>query len=1274
MLVRLCFLGLLLVSVMMVRGFGQQAIAQPVISATRIVPARPTTSSSFIPPPVAATAQVVMNSADGTQPSETPTTNQWVALIVSQPLIRRASDVMRGKLLGPRQAFANPSPDAEGEPAKLGPPPGLNLPTPEAYAAFKKRVETWELQRRATRFRDDFVLGNWPEVAQVLKGLPEEQAMRIFDHALMSLSQPITPQTTTASTASPTPQAVSAAELEMSFLTPEDVLAISDWSPTEPNELQIAQLAQLLATAMGRGYSDESVMAQLEQGTRWLGGKDVGHRIQAAELLSLAGLNDDAGKLLPPFDSLDRSNAKLLLAYAEHAQRMFTADRKQDFRQQAWQCYQALLDLPSASRQDKLHALEQLIQLSTKVEKETGGGWLEVALASGSARGKNIVALLGDKSLDGLTADPYDPDRRLEWLKLQNHAIETFLSDRTDADQGLSDVLSLLAISWLKESQLCINQAQYSMGNAYMRLDMYGNYYWVDPNEEMRRMNQGRQPQPIQIHELLECRPNEQWSARVAADLQLAIPKMLVHLYLRADEEDKAFPYIEQIATRDAESVQALVDEFMDAWKRNHDPNNNRRMQNRYIYLYGFDQKADAIPLTRSKQQRNIAELSQWVQRIRKLPIKELDETKLADAFTTCHSSAEVFQLSAIESVFGAIESLKPETVASLAQTMRTNLATVWRSVKQQETLQTHRREPEIQQEVVRGYATAREFVSRALDKQPDNWRLQMTLACLEHDENDYAQSIKKSSDFSARREAAFDRFAHAAQLYADVVTTLDKEKQTTDVYDYWFYSSLGAVDLGRITAESVPDQKQYARIRQAILDLPGELAQDHMAKFANNLFTRMSPLKPELKYRYLKGGFEIAGDHPRAIEARKLFQYYNDLITEIKLVAEIDGSDVVGHTRPFGVYLDIMHTPEIERESAGFSKYVQNQNNMNFAYNYGRPTEDYRDKFEKNVREAFSEHFEVQSIAFEDPKNMHSRETEQPGWRVTPYAYVVLKPLGPQVDKLPPVQLDLDFLDTSGYAVIPISTPIIPIDSSPNRVPPRPYSELKITQTLDERQAADGKLILEIKGTAKGLVPELDDVLDLHFDKFDVKSVDSQPVLPSGFDPKSEAIVVDSDRSWTVELAPKDKAAGNPKQFTFASAKSNDITNEFQRYNDADLVAVEQTVDLERSYRHASVPLWVWFAIPLGLIGLLAVVYLALASKPSADANQRVAMPEDVNPFTVLSLLKRIRSENGIAERHQGDLNRSIEELEQYFFAPSNGHVSPDLESIARTWVGKAR
>ena len=68
------------------------------------------------------------------------------------------------------------------------------------------------------------------------------------------------------------------------------------------------------------------------------------------------------------------------------------------------------------------------------------------------------------------------------------------------------------------------------------------------------------------------------------------------------------------------------------------------------------------------------------------------------------------------------------------------------------------------------------------------------------------------------------------------------------------------------------------------------------------------------MKYRYLKGGFEIVGDHKDAWEAKKVFQYYKDLVSEIQLRTEIDGSDIIGE-KPFGMFVHLYHTEEVERE-----------------------------------------------------------------------------------------------------------------------------------------------------------------------------------------------------------------------------------------------------------------------------------------------------------------------------------------------------------------------
>ena len=43
----------------------------------------------------------------------------------------------------------------------------------------------------------------------------------------------------------------------------------------------------------------------------------------------------------------------------------------------------------------------------------------------------------------------------------------------------------------------------------------------------------------------------------------------------------------------------------------------------------------------------------------------------------------------------------------------------------------------------------------------------------------------------------------------------------------------------------------------------------------------------------------------------------------------------------------------------------------------------------------------------------------------------MLLEARGPEVDTIPPLRLDLDFLDTSGYVVLPIESPPLPIDAA---------------------------------------------------------------------------------------------------------------------------------------------------------------------------------------------------------------------------------------------------
>ena len=701
------------------------------------------------------------------------------------------------------------------------------------------------------------------------------------------------------------------------------------------NSEHIASLARLIRNSHKAGHDFSDFVQQIEKGTTHFGSDNPIKRLTAADLMMKAGMNNYVEQFLPKLDDeATKTNLPALKLWSRLALAMFAKKRVAEWLERAWTINQAIVAMEDANKTDKDAALSNLIELSSQIEKEIGAEWLNASFSDEPERGMRILTNLGTKSATMASrAAQTSEQQRIKLLRLQNEAVESLLRISPETAEQWNQAITLLAQNWLTEAETSIQFSKQNSRREFMQIDMYGNYYWVDEDDYMRRFNNQRRPRPIKIGDMLEVAPSPTWRKLVGDSLQTQFRKVLANLHLRVNEEDKAFPYIEEIAPKHPAIARDLVHEFLRIWTKNHDPNTDKRQRNPYIYMYGFDQKAEAIPLTRSKQERNLMELAGWVDRIRKMPIDDIDESLLANAFTTCHSSAEVFDLDRVRSVFGELGQLKPETVAALCQKMRNNLASNWRDIRQQEAKQTKRREPEVQKEVLRGYSVAMQLAAEAIESSPDNWQLHLARACLMYDKNAYSQSVKKSSEFSDRRDAAFEQFQFAATKYTDIASTLEENDQSTDVFDYWFYASLGACDLGKITDKTVPDLRQYKKIRAAMEQMPVSLSESHMSKFANNLFTRMSPIKPEIKFRYLRGGFEIVGDHPRAWEARNLYDYYKDLVSEIKLDVMIDGDDSVGHEQAFGLYVNLLHTPEIERESGGFGKYVQNQNNLMYAY-----------------------------------------------------------------------------------------------------------------------------------------------------------------------------------------------------------------------------------------------------------------------------------------------------------------------------------------------------
>ena len=1201
---------------------------------------------------------------------------------------RRLSHVLKTRAVPQDPPEEESAPDGDKDEKEVEPPVQSEAQkvgeadTPTAATPQKPKEDpiAKQIDEELKVFQRDLVLGRWSEIGHyIATKFAEDDRKKAYEHLLRGLMRtPPAQRIPSAGGAPPLnpgqPQPPGARPnakvVERQFLELQDIVGLADASPVALDRELIKMLTPLLVQAFARGDFIDDLLVTLRAGTKRLGGDDPEKKRAAARLLIDAKRAAAAGEFLPgPEQAIADQNLEGMSLLSLYYVALHDKEKKKESLERAWEMTQAELAAKEIKTEQKEEALERALDLAPKIREELGQVWLTESFTKNPQRGMEVLGTVG--AITARSQGQRDPQVRLKKLELQATAVEALLDSAPQRAEEWADTLHLLALNWLGEAEYSRMRDQSSSREPSLRFDQYGNMYYEN---RYNRTQSSNAKQAIATGDILENAPSDAWMKFVAGSMQPKFSMILAQLHLKVKEDEKAFPYIEALAKAYPDKALDLAHEFLDIWTANHNPNTNRYRTSYYYYSYGFNTRAESIPLTRSKQVRNLRELAGWITRLRAMEIGDLDEEKLSKAFMQTHSAAEVYRLEDIERVFGSLEQLKPETIASLVQTMRRNLATVWKNPQTQQQQKTKRKDKEIQAEIARGYEVAFAVMSDAVAKHPTSWQLQIAKAAVLFDRNNFQQELEKSSEFVAKKKAAFDEFAKGVELYLAELPNLEEDKHTTDAFETWFYASLGACDLAALKHEQQADAHQQKLIKDALASVPQQFRDNHLGRFANSLSSRIGSVKPELKHRYLKAGLAIAGEHKQARQARHVFDYYQDLVTEIKLNAYIDGSDTVGHAQPFGLFVNIRHTKHIERESGGFGKYLVNQQNSPYAYNYGRPTENYRDKFEESAREILSEHFDVLSVTFHSEK-IQSRGDPEEGWRVTPYAYLLMKAKGPEIDEIPALQLDFDFLDTSGFAVLPIESPRIPIDSRPEAPGLRPAENLKITQTLDERQANEGKLVLEVRASAHGLLPEFDALLEFAPEQFDIVTIDDQGLSVVELDAERDDGAAICERNWMIELVAKKELESKPTEFQFATAKIETEELIFQRYEDADLASAAPVVSLEQDYGNPRSN-WFWGAL-LGsaLLVLIGGSVLILRRKPGHDGDSESAyrIPDEITPFSIVTLLRRIHSDAGLGDGDREELGQSIAELERHFFNRGTDAEEPNLKAIAENWIRKA-
>jgi hypothetical protein len=231
-------------------------------------------------------------------------------------------------------------------------------------------------------------------------------------------------------------------------------------------------------------------------------------------------------------------------------------------------------------------------------------------------------------------------------------------------------------------------------------------------------------------------------------------------------------------------------------------------------------------------------------------------------------------------------------------------------------------------------------------------------------------------------------------------------------------------------------------------------------------------------------------------------------------------------------------------------------------------------------------------------------------------------------VDRLPSFHFDLDFLDRRGQVILPVESSIVLIDARSAKGAPRPVSKIVITQILDDREAASGKLTLDIRATARGVLPELKDLLEMDLVGFTIAKTNDSGSSLSKLDTESDDLAALSERSWVFNLEPA--VRGKVPLYSASQTKSKDFELSYKRYADADLVEVKPELAIA-GLRLKPDLTWLWLLLAGVVVaggGVSAWIFRRRhAAHSVSDDDSAYALPAKVTPFTALSFCAACRA-----------------------------------------------
>jgi len=1102
----------------------------------------------------------------------------------------------------------------------------------------------------ADEFARAYFESRWDDVRKTLEMLPEDLGKTVYAKMLNDLTGQNVP-----------------------VLTLDDFIGFSDACLSEPDHDQLRKMGLLLRIAVPK--EQELWLRQaLEKGTRYFGNQPS-KRLRTGRLLMHAGLDELAREYLP--DEVGATQIDDSRVRGEVLRFLAAQDALDDVQQsqvaELWEQRVDVLRDASAETKKREYAAERLADLIGKaplpavkphvrglIERD-----LDAALLLAGAVGERTQGRLSDKEVK----------TRANCLKAQK-AMLACLSERVDLSEPPWKQIALaMAGGWIAETE----------HTALVRP--------VEPRYQKPHVAPG---------ELLASAPEGPWSKALPTSLQERVDVCRMRAIMLSDRYQDAVPMIVAMAGDNPPAGVSLAEEYLRAWAQRHDPQVPEAIRKKY----GLPQDA-RITVTPIMMEKNIAALAEIMDIFRRGGVHPRNGELLIGVFDVCYSNAEVYRRSHIEKVFGPIDKMDENVFYHTIRTMVEGLSSRWRTMNVQEAAGTRRTQQETLAMVRDGYKTTTEMIDRRSEKHPDAWRILVLAGSMMSDWGDFEYYQQLAGDTGTNRMAAFREknnlseqyFAQAAEVYGRQVPKLAAGEYAIDVYLAWFESLLGIGTDGNLNLSKPLDRRLLGKIREAIRALPDGTARTHVNLFAKHVNARLedteNPLHEELKYTYLSGSLVITKESPFSLQASDKVAYYDELLDELHLQTRTDGPSTIFRDHEFGIILSVRHTEALGR-MANFGKYLVNEdlsrsvtNSNQLAGPQGR-----RDELQMNIEEALALVFDVRAIVF-SPADVQPRPAEEPGWEETVLAYIHVKAKDASVDKIPRIQMSLEFLDLSGPITISAESPETMIRVTDQATPPRPFSRVELTQTLDARRVTDTEeALLEVKATACGLVPELEGLLDLEAlgRQLPVARIDPlQDTLVQQLNSWGDTVHVVSERQWAVTLDASSLVQEEKALELRLPAAKGDATVVHQAYVDMDLVDLEEpVVTIGNGPLHADSAPWIASVDPRIFVGvavgagalvlLLLIVLIRLIRGPRQRplrARDVFRMPAQLDGFVVVQLLNAMDKSElvHLSQKRRAEMREEIERIQATCFGSNGSSLSADeLRTVARKWLKVAR